>query len=146
MVKTSNAVRVFIDAARAELGTPWKHQGRIAGSGLDCVGLILHAAKEANAIDRDFDFTNYRREPVPEEMLRWLEVYCREMDTMEPGDVLWLRVANQPTHLAIVSENNTIIHACATFPRKVIEERITSEVSRRIMRIYRISRFMEMEN
>ena len=141
----NNATRVFIDAARAELGTKWQHQGRRAGVALDCVGLVLHAAKTAGAIDAGFDFTNYRREPVPEEMARWLDEYCSDAGEMRPGDVLWLRVNSQPTHLAIVSESGTMIHACATFPRKVIEERITPEVRARVMKIYRVKTLLILE-
>jgi cell wall-associated NlpC family hydrolase len=33
-------------AARECLGTPFQHQGRVPGVGLDCVGVAIYAARE----------------------------------------------------------------------------------------------------
>jgi cell wall-associated NlpC family hydrolase len=35
----------IIAAARACLGTPFRHQGRLPGIGLDCAGVALHVAQ-----------------------------------------------------------------------------------------------------
>lgn len=139
MGKTYNErAQELVDAARAQLGTPWSHQGRIAGKNLDCVGLVLHAAKCAGAIDADFDYTNYRRESDEDEMRMWLDTFCYPVRELNPGDVLWLRVRNQPAHLAIYSGNDTIIHSTALHPRRVVEEPYTVETRADTVAMFRL--------
>ena len=50
-----------IAAARAWLGTPWRHQGRLKGVAVDCGGLILGVGKEQGLLD--FDTRAYGRIP-----------------------------------------------------------------------------------
>ena len=38
------SVEQILAAARAEIGTPFRHQGRVSGKALDCAGLICHVA------------------------------------------------------------------------------------------------------
>ena len=43
----------IVASARAAIGTPFRHQGREAGRGLDCAGLLVHVAREIGAEPRD---------------------------------------------------------------------------------------------
>ncbi|MDD5585633.1 MAG: hypothetical protein PHY92_01580, partial [Alphaproteobacteria bacterium] len=55
--RVMRAVRM-IAAARACLGTPFHHQGRKPGVGLDCIGLIVVALQAAGYDVRDrFDYS-----------------------------------------------------------------------------------------
>lgn len=47
--------------ARSMLGTPWHHQGRLPGVGLDCIGLVVCIAREMDFFD--YDEKDYSRNP-----------------------------------------------------------------------------------
>src|SRR5438034_10631009 len=51
-----------VERARACIGTPFRHQGRLPGRGLDCVGIVIHVAN-ALGFKESFDFRVYSRFP-----------------------------------------------------------------------------------
>lgn len=111
----------MIQEARHCLGTPWKHQGRVPGQHLDCVGLVRYAAIAAGVLAREVDFTTYGRLAQPELMRAKLREHFDQVWAMQPGSVLWLKFNNEPMHLAIYTEDNTLIHAVSTGPGCVVE-------------------------
>ncbi len=96
--------------ARLYLGTPFKHQGRLRGVGIDCAGLVICVAHDLDI--STFDYTAYGRIPVS----ATLETLCAEnMDviTIEEatvGDVLLFAFRKDPQHLGIYTGEN-LIHA-----------------------------------
>lgn len=46
MIKNNNLRQQIVCSARKRIGTPFKHQGRKAGVGLDCIGLVVDVFKE----------------------------------------------------------------------------------------------------
>ena len=127
----------ILAAARACLGTPFLHQGRIPGVALDCAGLVVAVAQSLGAeyVDR----TGYSRAPSHGQLQCALdEQPCLErvaaMDR-QPGDVLLIRFAGDPQHLAILA-GETIIHSYASVGR-VCEHRLSSVWAARIVCAYR---------
>ena len=51
----------IVAAARACIGTPFAHQGRVVGVALDCAGVAVHAVRAAG-VDV-LDFAGYGRTP-----------------------------------------------------------------------------------
>lgn len=49
----------IVASARSIIGTPYVHQGRVKGVGVDCVGTILIVAKELNLTQ--FEISGYGR-------------------------------------------------------------------------------------
>lgn len=134
----------ILNAARAEIGTPFRHQGRTPGLALDCAGLICHVAA---ALGLEYhDQQGYSRHPSDGLLESALDSQpCIErvaLTAMQSGDVLLMRYASEPTHLAIfagwsdVYQAEGIIHAWAQ-ARKVAECVLTDEDRSRIVRIYR---------
>ena len=108
--------RAVVTEARSWMGTPFQHQARVKGVGVDCAGLIIGVA-HALAIS-DFDITDYGRIPLPAEMGALLAEHLDPIGQggLQPGDILWLVVDVDPQHLAIVTAimpEITIIHAFA---------------------------------
>jgi NlpC/P60 family putative phage cell wall peptidase len=104
-----------VEQARAYLGTPFEHQGRLKGVGIDCAGLVIGVARDLGIEYRDVD--GYARIPSGGELVRELE---RQMDRVPLagvgiGDVLVLRIQHDPQHLAIVSAIAplAVVHAYA---------------------------------
>ncbi len=129
-----------IAEARSWIGTPFKHQGRLKGVGVDCGGLLICVGKALGV--SDFDTTGYARVPYG----RQLMVHCDEhltrigRDEFGPGDVLVMRWRRVPQHVAIVADGGfpcSIIHAFDQVGR-VVEHRLDETWAARIMQAYRV--------
>jgi len=133
-----------ITEARTWIGTPFHHQGRIKGRGADCVGLIIGVAHALKLTQ--WDYQTYNREPSPGMMKQLLDEQMIRIDSkgMRPGDILYLRFS-QPQHVALLTENNTIIHINERIaPRKrgermgrCVEHGLNSTWTQRIVGVYR---------
>lgn len=134
----------IIAAARAEVGTPFRHQGRMAGKALDCAGLVCHVAASLGI--EYVDQSGYSKRPsqgLLESALDSQPCLVRVSVTeMQAGDVLLMRFTGDPQHLAIyagwsdVYQGDGIIHAWLQ-ARKVAENLLTDEWRGRIVRVYR---------
>jgi cell wall-associated NlpC family hydrolase len=100
----------IVDESRTWLGTPFVHQGRLKGVGVDCVGLVVCIAKDLGIYD--YDFTGYRVIPNSRVMGKELQDHLTEIPISEikMGSILWFRVRKEPQHLAIRTDTG-IIHA-----------------------------------
>lgn len=125
----------IIESARSFLGTPFRHQGRARGIGVDCIGLIVCAARGAG-IDVS-DRTDYPLQPIPSELLAGFGANLDRTDGIEhkPADVLvfWIvdtdtlppeRRAETPQHVALATEAG-MIHAWSGGARRVVEHGLT---------------------
>ena len=127
----------IIQAARELIGTPFVHQGRIPGRALDCAGLVVAVAQAVGV--EYIDQTGYSRSPSG----GLLEAALDEQPGITriapaeraPSDVLLMRFAGDPQHLALLA-GSTIIHAYEA-PGLVCEHDLTDLWARRIVRVYR---------
>lgn len=93
-----------VDEARKWLGTPFHHQGRVLGVGVDCVGLISETGKGLGLTSHDS--IDYSREPDGVSLVRELQVAGLigvSKDEMQMGDVLVFHFKRMPRHVAILS-------------------------------------------
>ena len=119
LVRRADIVR----AARGFLGTPFRHQGRVPGRGLDCAGVIVCAARALGL--NAYDVTGYGRLPHGGVLSRHLQAAgCTEIPIAEvrPGDLYLMRFDHYPQHLALVTDLG-ILHAYAEIGR-VVEHRL----------------------
>lgn len=128
----------IVAAARGTLGTPWVHQGRVAGLALDCAGVPVHCAKVLGVPLTDY--TQYGRVPVPAEMRAALDAHLERIPTasIQPGDVVWMRFDGEPQHLGIVGDyvhgGLSLIHAYnGAGLNRVVEHRLDETWRRRIV-------------
>lgn len=101
----------IVQAARAWLGTPYRHQASVKGEGADCLGLVRGVWRERLGAEP---------EPVPPYCPDWAEVGTAEtlldaagrwmvqvpLSAMRPGDVLLFRMSAgcAVKHCGILSE------------------------------------------
>lgn len=126
----------IIAVARAQIGTPFRHQGRLPGKALDCAGLIIHVARELGV--EHFDVTAYGRMPdhgLLEQTLEFQPALVRIHGKSLVGDILLMRFAKEPQHLAICA-GDTIIHSYADV-RQVCEHRYADVWKARTVAVYR---------
>lgn len=116
----------IIAAAREYIGTPFRHQGRTK-SGIDCVGLIILAAKARGLAEADFDFNGYARRPP--HGLAFIELFKSKLQQksnmdVAPGDVVIFKESRFPCHCGITAWKDgvlSMIHAYAPY-KMVVED------------------------
>lgn len=125
--------------ARECLDTPFHHQGRVPGRGLDCAGLIVHVMKSYQ-LPYD-DLAGYPRHPYKGMLEKNLDRQSnlKKIPKAEfaPGDVLLMRFRRDPQHLAILSYNNRVVHAYSGV-EKVVEHVVDKFWATRVVAVYRI--------
>ncbi len=131
---TDNSQRM-IAAARACRGTPFHHQGRAPGIGLDCIGLVIVALRAAEIPVRDR--ADYGRRPDGKSLVAaLLEHGAQPVDIISAGDILLFRYDRQPQHVALATGLDTMIHSFAP-AGNVVETSIGDYWKRRLTGIYR---------
>ncbi len=125
---------MIVDEARSWIGTPFHHQARQKGVGVDCAGLIIGVANQLKI--SDYDYHNYGREPVGGMLLSILNDHLMPIDRLESGCIVVFRFIAEPQHLGIYTSDNTIIHAYESVG-KCIEHRLDEKWAMRIVAKYK---------
>lgn len=101
----------IIATAKSMLGTPYHHQGRVPGVGLDCIGLVVCTVRALGAVIQDR--TDYPRTAIPSEFVQAVaaQVPMKSVSARMPGDLLLIRPRKALQHAAILVDAQTIIHA-----------------------------------
>lgn len=123
----------IIAAARAELGTPFVHQGRIPGKALDCIGLAVVIAQRWYTIDQP---RAYGRSPHLGLLRQWVEMQGF-IEPCQPvaGSFLLIRFGADPQHMAVCT-GDTIIHSYGKIG-KVVEHNFSPVWRSRVVKAYR---------
>lgn len=131
----SDCAQGVIDAARACLGTPFLHQGRVPGVGLDCLGLVV-VAYRANHFKIN-DRIDYTLQPDGTALQQGLAQHGEMVDDVwTPADVMLFRLSQGPQHVGLYVGENRIIHAYLPAGR-VVEISLTPNWRRRVCGVYR---------
>jgi len=131
----------IVAIARETMGTPFRHQGRLPGVGIDCAGVLVHVLKSLG-LPHD-DLAGYPRLPYRNMIRAVLDAQpCLERvrpREIEAGNVLLMTMHRftEPMHVAIYT-GSTIVHAYADMQR-VVEHSLTPEWRARITNVYRIT-------
>lgn len=112
----------IVQEAKTWIGTPFKHQGRVKGLGVDCVGLIIGIAHAFHLTD--FDYAAYSHAPDGITMQKLLNqhLHAIPIHTAKAGDIVLMRFDAQPQHVGILSDYG-LIHAYAQV-RRCVEHRL----------------------
>ena len=122
--------------ARECIGTPFIHQGRVVGRGLDCAGLIIHIFKRLQLPFNDL--SGYPEAPYKDMLFNQLNsepsLIKKPRSELKPGDVMLFTINRHPQHLAI-NAGDAMIHAYSV-AGKVIEQSIGAW-NRKLTGVYR---------
>ncbi len=146
----------IIEEAHSWLGTRFKHQGRVKKSdfdlgGCDCLGLIIGVAESLNihALNavplKLFDQNTYPKLLTSNILLEQLDQLLTrvEIENMQPGDVILLKINSWPQHLAIivsVDPEIIIIHSYIQ-ARRVVKQHLPKIWFEKIIAVYRFNSF-----
>jgi len=130
----------IVAAARAMLGTPFRHQGRTPGKSLDCAGILRMALLE-NGIDVP-DVVGYSRRPDGITLTRYLNTHFEPLPINEAkdADIIEMCFEKWPQHLGMIASKHgrrTIIHASMQ-NLKVVEHGLDGEWGGRIVRAFHV--------
>lgn len=121
--------------ARKLLGTPYHHQGRVLGHGVDCYGVIEMVARSLG-IDVPNGIT-YSRIPDELELIRNMDQYAIQVPVSEAGvgDIVLIPFLHKIRHMAILTDMG-ILHAYE--PRgMVVEHAVDDRWRKQFRRAYR---------
>lgn len=125
--------------ARRWIGTPFHHQASVLGVGVDCYGLIRGVAGALGLCPDHHLVKNYSR--IPDGRMTALlerDLLQVPLAARRPGDVLNFWWVDQPQHLGILSDRNTVIHAYGNDGHgHVVETSLAGWHVRRLRRVYR---------
>lgn len=134
------AAEKIIAAAMACINTPFVHQGRVPGVGLDCAGLGIICARAIGV--EVTDFKGYPRLPF-DGMLKKMfdeQPHLREVPRaeMQAGDVLLMRISTAPQHVAVYVGGGFMVHAYQAIG-KVVQQRLDESWRNKIIAVYRFA-------
>jgi NlpC/P60 family putative phage cell wall peptidase len=123
--------------ARTWLHTPYHHQGRLKGVGVDCAGLVIGVAHELGL--STFDISGYTARPDGDSLRQACQAQMRPLalDQLRPGDVLLFRFDAHPGHLGFLSAAQTLLHAYLP-RRKVVEHSLDATWWRQVAGGFRL--------
>lgn len=103
-----------VDEARTWLLTPYHHQGRVKGAGVDCAMLLIEVYRACGLIP-DIDPRPYPPDwhlhRDEERYLGWVMRYAQKIEEPRPGDIALFQFGRCVSHGAIVVEWPAIIHS-----------------------------------
>lgn len=103
---------MIIEEARKWIGTPFHHQGRVRGVGVDCIGLIVKSYQAAGIPLRDE--MDYSRYPTGDRLIEGISRQFSEIsvDDAQTGDVLVMAQRRHPNHVMMYcKETDTVVHS-----------------------------------
>ena len=114
MSQQQDEVARFVAAARSYVNTPFVHQGRVPGAGLDCAGVVVCAARAAGFELQDGAV--YERVPRPLYVRGLLQQNCATLPdcaALLAGSLVlaWVRTPRLPVHLLVCTGQGTVIHS-----------------------------------
>ena len=134
---------VISSTVKTYIGTRYKHQGRLKGIGLDCLGVVVELMKELGIYESG-DVSNYSNIPDGRELYeackKWLVE--KNINEMKEGDVLLMRFDEEPQHLAVLVDNNEMVHSYL-MARKVVKHRLDETWKNRVIAVFE---FKEIED
>lgn len=135
-------MNAIIQQAITWFNTPYQHQGRLKGIGVDCSGLIIGIAKEFNLLNRHDepiqDITGYSRILKPDFLEAALLEQFEPTQHPQPGDIILFRIKRTPQHLGLLTQDG-FIHAHAEVG-KVVETRWDAYWRERVIAYYKFGR------
>lgn len=142
MSKNKQAVK----EALTWLGTPYHHQGRVKGVGVDCGTLICEVYEKVGLMDyldpRPYP-PDWHMHQMGERYLDHIQNVCFEIEgPPEPGDIVLYKIGKCVSHGAIVVEWPQIIHSYL-HQGVILQDGTKGSLAQRIAGFFRMKRLKE---
>jgi NlpC/P60 family putative phage cell wall peptidase len=107
----------IVQAALTWVDTPYHHQARVKGVGVDCAHFIAGVAIDAGLLPANvqlpFDYSpEWNLHNSEEKLVNYLLQFgCTEKEVAEPGDILAFKIGKAIGHVGILLPNSQYVHA-----------------------------------
>lgn len=134
----------IVATGRNWIGTPWHHQARVKGAGVDCANLLIAVYAEVGLIEPFTpehyppDWHLHRDDP---RFLGQLLQFCVPTTTPQLGDIAMFRFARAAAHGGILVSDDLVLHAWRDEGRVTITELSNAGLADRLAGFYRWSGF-----
>lgn len=143
---------ILLHAARALLGTPFIHAGRIIPNGtnpggVDCIGFVTAACEQAKAYDASGELlslqvpNHYARIPSGHALKHALDKRLMPLPStdIQPGDIGLFRIRHSPQHVAILDRSAAGVRMLHAYQgaRKAAEHEMSDWWACRVVAVYR---------
>ena len=128
----------IIGAAVQWLDTPYHHQARLKGIGVDCAQFVAAVYEDISGktINTPVYSPEWHLHNKQEKLLDILISFgCKEKDYMEPGDILTFKFGRVNSHLGILISATEFIHARLDIGKVVINS-FTGEWKERHQKVF----------
>jgi len=107
---------MIVQAALSWIDTPYHHQARLKGVGVDCAQLVAAVAEECKLLAPGTVITDYSPEwhlhNREERMLGYLKEFgCFRIERAVPGSILCFQFGRVCSHLGILVNEHEFVHA-----------------------------------
>lgn len=113
----------IIGSAVQWLNTPYHHQARVKGIGVDCAQFVAAVYEDISGqtINTPVYSPEWHLHNKEEKLLDILHSFgCREKENAEPGDILTFKFGRVNSHLGILISESEFIHARLDIGKVVI--------------------------
>jgi NlpC/P60 family putative phage cell wall peptidase len=105
---------LVVQEALSWIGTPYRHNAMVKGSGVDCAMILIGVYKNCGLID-EIDLPEYSPQwhlhRDEEKYLNTISKYLKQTQDPKPGDVALFKFGRTVSHSAIVIDYPTVVHA-----------------------------------
>lgn len=130
------------------LGTPYHHQGRVKGVGVDCGTLICEVYEKVGLMPH-LDPRPYPQDwhlhQLGERYLEHVKRVCFEVENPQPGDIVLYKIGLCVSHAGIVVDWPMIIHSYLK-SGVILQDGTKGSLARRISGFYRMNPLKDAEN
>lgn len=128
----------LLSVSREYIGTPYHHEARLKGVGIDCVGLVIctHAELGIHLPDA-IPYPQYPPAGLLNDCLKKADLQIVPKADARAGDfaTFWIHQPGVATHLGVLTDKG-LIH-CYTQVGSVVEHWMTAKWSKRLVSIRR---------
>jgi NlpC/P60 family putative phage cell wall peptidase len=132
----------IIEEAKSWFGTPYHHQARVKGVGVDCAQLVAGVAenvfpalKPINNQVYSVEWHLHNREELMCQIIESFNCEEKPIEEREPGDILTFKFGRVNSHMGILIENNQFIHARID-TKKVVINQLSGDWLERLGKVY----------
>lgn len=146
MIKVSTKRQSIIDEALTWIDTPYQHQARVKGAGVDCAMLVTGVAYNIGLVTSDdlVKIPNYPRdwhlhkdEPILTKIMESFGCVEINANKAKPGDIVVFQLGRCASHLGILLQDNKVIHAFGGSINKVIVNELSGKWKERMIQVYK---------
>lgn len=124
---TAEQRAAVVAEALSWVGTRWHHAARIKGSGVDCAQLVAAVYEQCGVVAKvahapyPRDWAQHQNRALLQEQI---ETYAVRVDTPKPGDVVGFRFGQCVSHVGLVVDWPTIVHAYLGARHVVVDDAV----------------------